>query len=233
MKEFFVTLKQTEKVTRSYLYFYLGYCLIGVAFGMFMSLNILLKWGARNHLGALMILMMAAIMTVFFGLLVFPASFQQALSMGKVRKYLFAGNYLLWLRNTLVMLLIALGVSVVEELAYSRVVGESIKLLDMELFLGNPLVFVTTLLCAPTLILFMGGMILRFGVHILWGCIGLYLLAVGIVRLKANYPDSAIMKWLGVGGETNIVGICMLCLVCGVIMLGFAWLVLRRQRVVI
>lgn len=188
MKEFFVTLKQTEKVTRSYLYFYLGYCLIGVAFGMFMSLNILLKWGARNHLGALMILMMAAIMTVFFGLLVFPASFQQALSMGKVRKYLFAGSYLLWLRNTLVMLLIALGVSVVEELAYSRVVGESVKLLDMELFLGNPLVFVTTLLCAPTLILFMGGMILRFGVHILWGGYRIISTCRGICQIKSKLP---------------------------------------------
>lgn len=91
----------------------------------------------------------------------------------------------------------------------------------------------TILLCAPALILLMGGMILRFGVHILWGCIGLYLLSVGFVRLKVNYPDCAITKWLGVGGDPNIVGICMLCLVFVAIILGLAWLVLCKQRVVI
>lgn len=233
MKEFLITLKQTEKVTKAGLFYCLGMCILGAGFGLLMSLSMIFAWETRNHLGTLMIVMVMAIQVVSCGMLVFPAYFQQALALGKVRKYLFAGNYLLWLRNTLVVLLIVLGAGLIEEVAYFRVIGESVRFQDMELILSNPLVFVTILLCVPAVILFLGAMILRFGIYILWGFAGLYLLAVGIVRLKANCPDCAVMKWLGVGGEPNIVGICMLCLVGGAVMLGLAWLVLRKQRVVI
>ena len=131
------------------------------------------------------------------------------------------------------ILLIVLGAGVIEEVVYFRVIGESFRFQDMELILGNPLVFVTILLCAPAVILFLGAMILRFGIHILWGFAGLYLFALGFVRLKDHCPDLALMKWLGAGGEPNVVGICLLCLVCGVVLLVIAWLSLRKQRVVI
>ncbi len=233
MKEFLVTLKQTEKVTRAGLFYCLGTCILGAGFGLLMSLSMIFAWETRNHLGTLMIVMVMAIQVVCCGLLVFPAYFQQALAMGKVRKHLFAGNYMLWLRNTLVVLLIVLGAGLTEEVAYFRVIGESVRFQDMELILGNPLVFVTCLLCAPAVIIFLGAMLLRFGFYSLWGFAGLYLLALGFVKIKDNCPDCALMKWLGVGGELNIVGICMLCLVCGVVMLGISWLSLRKQRVII
>lgn len=181
-----------------------------------------------------MVLIFSAIELVVYGFGIFPGDFQRALSMGKVRKYLFFSNYLLWLRNTLMVLLIALGVSVVEEQLYSRLVPEAIRLLDMRWFLGNPLIFVTIMLCAPALILFMGGMVLRFGAMIFGGILGVYLICIGFSKWKEQYPDCAVMKWLGIsGGEPNIVGICLLCLLCGVIMLGLSWLVLRKQRVII
>lgn len=233
MKEFLVTLKQTEKVTRAGLFYCLGMCILGAGFGLLMSLSMIFAWETRNHLGTLMIVMVMAIQVLSCGMLVFPAYFQQALALGKVRKHLFAGNYLLWLRNTLMVLLIVLGAGLIEEVVYFRVIGESVRFQDMELILGNPLVFVTCLLCAPAVILFLGAMILRFGFYILWGFAGLYLLALGFVKLKNNCPDFALMKWLGAGGEPNVVGICLLCLVCGAVMLGLAWLVLRKQRVVI
>ena len=233
MKEFLVTLKQTEKVTRDGLFYCLGMCILGAGFGLLMSLSMIFAWETRNHLGTLTIVMVMAIQVISCGMLVFPAYFQQALALGKVRKHLFAGNYLLWLRNTLVVLLIVLGAGLIEEVVYFRVIGESVSFQDMELILSNPLVFVTCLLCAPAVILFLGAMILRFGIHILWGFAGLYLFALGFVKLKDHCPDFALMKWLGAGGEPNVVGICLLCLVCGVVLLGIAWLSLRKQRVVI
>lgn len=63
-------------------------------------------------------------------------------------------------------------------------IGETFRFQDMELILGNPLVFVTILLCVPAVILFLGAMILRFGIHILWGLVGLYLFALGFVKIK-------------------------------------------------
>ena len=233
MKEFLITLKQTEKVTRSGLFYCLGVCILGAVFGLFMSLSMMFAWKTRNHLGTLMMVMVMAIQVVACGLALFPACFQHALALGKVRKHLIAGNFLLWLRNTLVILLLVLGAGVIEEVVYFRVIGETFRFQDMELILGNPLVFMTILLCAPAVILFLGAMILRFGIHILWGLAGLYLFALGFVKIKDNCADWSLVKWLGVGSEPNMVGICLLCLVCGAVLLGIAWLSLRKQRVVI
>ena len=233
MKEFLITLKQTEKVTRFGLFYCLGVCILGAVFGLFMSLSMMFAWKTRNHLGTLMMVMVMAIQVVACGLALFPACFQHALALGKVRKHLIAGNFLLWLRNTLVILLLVLGAGVIEEVVYFRVIGESFRFQDMELILGNPLVFVTILLCAPAVILFLGAMILRFGIHILWGLAGLYLFALGFVKIKDNCADWSLVKWLGVGSEPNVGGICLLCLVGGVVLLGIAWLSLRKQRVVI
>ena len=233
MKEFLITLKQTEKVTRFGLFYCLGVCILGAVFGLFMSLSMMFAWKTRNHLGTLMMVMVMAIQVVACGLALFPACFQHALALGKVRKHLIAGNFLLWLRNTLVILLLVLGAGVIEEVVYFRVIGETFRFQDMELILGNPLVFVTILLCAPAVILFLGAMILRFGIHILWGLAGLYLLALGFVKIKDNCADWSLVKWLGVGSEPNVGGICLLCLVGGVVLLGIAWLSLRKQRVVI
>lgn len=233
MKEFLITLKQTEKVTRGGLLYCLGTYILGAAFGLFMSLSLIFAWKTRNHLGTLMIVMVMAVQVITCGLALFPACFQHALAFGKVRKHLIVGNFLLWLRNTLVILLLILGAGVIEEVVYFRVIGESFRFQDMELILGNPLTFVTVLLCAPAVILFLGAMILRFGIYILWGFVGLYLLVLSFVKVKDNCPDWTLMKWLGVGGEPNVVGMCVLCLVCGAVLLGIAWLSLRKQRVVI
>lgn len=233
MKEFLNTLKLTEKVTRENFYMVLGNCIIATVCGAIIALNILLQWGARNHMGSQLILIFMAITLVFIGFGLFPRDFQQALAMGKTRKYLFAGNYLLWFKNTLIVLLFAIGVCAVEELVYTRLVPESVCLLDMRPFLGNPLIFITILLCAPALIMFLGGMILRFGVNVFWGAVGACFLFWGFIKIKNNYPDCAVMRWLGIGGEPNVVGICTLCLVCGSVLLGIAWLSLRKQRVVI
>ena len=51
MKEFLITLKQTEKVTRFGLFYCLGVCILGAVFGLFMSLSMMFAWKTRNNFG--------------------------------------------------------------------------------------------------------------------------------------------------------------------------------------
>ena len=234
MKEFLITLKQTEKVTRFGLFYCLGVCILGAVFGLFMSLSMMFAWKTRNHLGTLMIVMVMAIQVVACGLALFPACFQHALSLGKVRKHLFPAHYLLWIRNTLVVLLIALGVSLVEELVYSALLKDAIYLVDMITFLSNPLVFVTILLGVPALILFLGGIALCFGIKFMWAFPVVYVVVSGFSYYTKKHPDSAVVSWLDglSSAEPNVALICLLCLLASAILLGLSWLMLSKQRVI-
>lgn len=233
MKEFMDTFKRVKKVTGENIYIGVALSAFAVIVGVILSILFMNRLGVKVHFGAMTVLIMLAFTILLYGFLVFPADYLQALSMGKVRKHLVPAHYLLWLRNTLVVLLIALGVSLVEELVYSALIKDAVYVVDIRVFLGNPLVFVTILLCVPALILFLGGITLFFGIKFVWVFPGVYVVVSGFSYYTKKHPDSAVVSWLDglAGAEPNVVLICLLCLLVSAILLGLSWLMLRKQRV--
>ena len=233
MKEFICVLKQTDKVTRQNIWSMVISLLFGTGVGWIGSL--IFYYGAGFWCGMEVPMAMGTMATIFIlgGFVMFPRDFVQALTMGKTRKYLFPAHYVLWMRNTLIGMLGILGICFVKDSVYSNFTEGFVLIRDEWAVLSNPLIFVTIVLCVPALILFLGGMRLFFGIKLLWGVLGLFMIVIGFTKLKVKNPNFAVLKWLGMsGGEPNVVLICLLCLLCGVIMLGLSWLVLRKQRVV-
>ena len=233
MKEFLDTFKQVKKVTGDNIYIGVAFSVLAVIVGVILSILFINRVGCRVHFGAMTVLIMLAFTILLYGFLVFPADYLQALSMGKVRKHLFPVHYLLWLRNTLVVLMIALVTSLLEELVYSTLFKDAVYAVDIRVFLGNPLVFATILLCVPALILFLGGITLGFGVKFIWVFPVVYVVVSGFSYYTKKNPDSDVVSWLDglAGAEPNIVPICLLCLLASVILLSLSWLMLRKQRV--
>ncbi len=232
MKEFICVLKQTDKVTRQNLWNAIYSPFMGAIGGGILSVLSYCMQGA--WFTAEVFLAVGAMLGMFLVhfLIIFPTDFTQALSMGKARKYLFPTHYVLCLRNTLVSMLCILGICLIRDYAYSHLEDGALILNEWSI-LSNPLIFVTIVLCVPALILFLGGMRLFFGVKMYWGFLGLFMILIGFTKLKEKYSDVTVLRWLRIsGGEPNVVVICLLCLLCGVMMLGLAWLVLRKQRVV-
>ncbi len=233
MKEFICVLKQTVKVTRYSIWSAVIPPLCGTVLGGIGTWILYCTEGVWCGMEVPMALGMMAAFLVPCCFIVVPIDFIQALAMGKTRKYLFPAHYVLWLRNTLVGMLCLSGICLVKDYVYSHFVDGFVMIKDEWSVLSNPLIFVTIVLCVPALILFLGGMRLFFGIKLLWGVLGLCMILIRFSKLKEKYPDFAVLKWLGTsGGEPNVVLICLLCLLCGVIMLGLSWLVLRKQRVV-
>lgn len=233
MKDFINTLKQTKKVTGDYIYFGVFFSIVAAIIGGIEAQMLLRKYGVWNYTGSFMVLMFMAIVVLVEGFWIFPAEFMRALSMGKARKHLFPVNYLLWLRNTLVVLLIALGINLLEHFVYMRFSAEAVYAVGVGPLLSNPLVFVTILLCVPALILFLGGSTLFFGIKLVWIFLGIFMIGIGVSNFTESHPESPIVKWLDglLGGVSDVVPICLLCLLGAVILLGLAWLMLRKQRV--
>ncbi len=234
MKEFMDTFNRVKKVTGDNVYIGVAFSIFAVIVGVILSILFINRVGCRVHFGAMTVLIMLAFTILLYGFLVFPADYLQALSMGKVRKHLFPAHYLLWIRNTLVVLLIALGVSLVEELVYSALLKDAIYVVDMITFLSNPLVFVTILLGVPALILFLGGIALCFGIKFMWAFPVVYVVVSGFSYYTKKHPDSAVVSWLDglSSAEPNVALICLLCLLASAILLGLSWLMLSKQRVI-
>ncbi len=232
MKEFIYVLKQTNKVTKYNFWCLMIYLLTGAVFGVMFTWLPYLSTGVLIGMEGIVALGFLAMNMCTCCLLFFPGDFVQALAMGKTRKYLFGAHYLLWLRNALICMLGILGLCLLKDYVYSHFVDGVIGLRAEWSVLSNPLVFVTIVLCVPAVILFFGGARLFFGVKLLWGIPGYIILGMALVKLKDACPDFILFKWFGVsGGEVNTVAICLLCLVSGAIMLGLAWMMLRKQRV--
>lgn len=233
MKEFLDTFKQVKKVTGDNIYIGVAFSVLAVITGVILSIVLINRTGAKVQLGAMTVLIVLAFTILLCGFLVFPSDFLQALSLGKVRKYLIPAHYLLWLRNTLVVLMIALVTSFLEGLVYSALIKDAVYVVDMRAVIGNPLVFATILLCVPALILFLGGITLCFGVKFMWVFPVVYVVVSGFSCYTKKNPDSAVVSWLDglAGAEPNVVPICLLCLLASAILLGLSWLMLRKQRV--
>ncbi len=233
MKEFICVLKQTNKVTK-----YNFWCLMinlfaGAVWGVMFTWLPYFSSGVLISMEGIVALGFVAVNMCMCWFLFFPADYMQALAMGKTRKYLFGAHYLLWFRNALICMLGILGICLIKDYVYSNLVDGLVVLRNEWSVISNPLVFVTIVLCVPALILFLGGMRLFFGVKLLWGIPGLFVLAMGLTKLEEKCPDFVIFRWFGVsGGESNTVAICLLCLISGAIMMGLAWMMLRKQRVV-
>ena len=239
MKEFINTFKQTKKVTGDNVYIGVGFGALGAVIGVIIALVIMFTEGTGEdyaHMGAFMVLMVVALTLVMDGLIVFPADFMQAIAMGKARKHLIPAHYLLWMRNTLVVLLMALVLSFVEDFAYSRLYTEAVCEIDVKGLLCNPLIFVTILLCVPAVILFMGGVTLFVGNKGIWAFVGILLMGSGLSTLAKNQPNSAIVKLLNGLRVTSfemseVAPICSLSLIVGAVLLTLAWMMLRKQKV--
>lgn len=240
MKEFINTLKQTRKVTGDNLYIGVGFGMLGAIIGVIIVLVVLFtKSPGENyaHMGAFMVLLIVAFTLVMDGFIVFPADFMQAIAMGKARKHLVLAHYLLWLRNTLVVLLMALVISLVEDFAYSRLFAQAACDIDVKGLLCNPLIFVTILLCVPALILFLGGVTLLAGNKGVWVFVGICLMGNGFSTLTKKQPDMSIVKTLNNLKVTSfemseVAPICLVCLLIGAVLLTLSWLMLRKQRVI-
>lgn len=239
MKEFINTFKQTKKVTGDNVFIGVGFGALGAIIGVIIALVILYTEGTGEdyaHMGAFMVLMVVALTLVMDGFIVFPADFMQAIAMGKARKHLIPAHYLLWMRNILVVLLMALVLSIVEDFAYSRLFTEAVCEIDVKGLLCNPLIFVTILLCVPAVILFMGGLTLSVGNKAIWALVGILLMGSGFSNLAEKKPNSAIVKWMNGLSATSlemseVAPICLLCLLIGAVLLTLSWLMLRKQKV--
>ena len=239
MKEFINTFKQTKKVTGDNVFIGVGYGALGAIIGVIIALAILYTEGTGKdyaHMGAFMVLMVVALSLVLDGFVVFPVDFMQAIAMGKARKHLIPAHYLLWMRNTLVVLLMALVLSIVEDFAYSHLFTEAVCEIDVKGLLCNPLIFVTILLCVPAVILFLGGITLFVGNKGIWAFVGICLMGSGLSTLANNQPNSAIVKWMNGLRATSfemseVAPICLVCLLIGAVLLTLAWMMLRKQRV--
>ncbi len=239
MKEFINTLKQTRKVTGDNVFIGVGFSVLAAVVGVIIVLATLFAKDAGEnyaHLGAFMVLMVMALTLVMDGFIVFPADFMQAIAMGKARKHLIPTHYLLWMRNTLVVLLMALVLSFVEDFVYTRLFTEAVCEIDVKGLLCNPLIFVTILLCVPALVLFMGGVTLFVGNKAIWALVAICLMGSGFSTLAKNQPNSAIVKWLNGLRVTSfemseVAPICLLCLLVGAVLLTLSWMMLRKQRV--
>ena len=233
MKEFICVLKQTDKVTRQNIWSMVISLLFGTGVGWIGSL--IFYYGAGFWCGMEVPMAMGTMATIFIlgGFVMFPRDFMQALTMGKTRKYLFPAHYVLWMRNTLIGMLGILGICYIKDSVYSNFTEGSVLIRDEWAILSNPLIFMTIVLCVPALILFLGAMRLFLGIKMFWGFLGLFMFGIGFAEWKERHPDFTVLRWLITGnGEPNVVVICLLCWLCGVMMFGLAWLVLRRQRVV-
>ncbi len=239
MKDFINTFKQTKKVTGDNVFIGVGFGVLGAVIGVIIALVIMFTEGTGEdyaHMGAFMVLMVVALTLIMDGFIVFPADFMQAIAMGKARKHLIPANYLLWMRNTLVVLLMALVLSIVEDFAYSHLFTEAVCEIDVKGLLCNPLIFVTILLCVPAVILFMGGITLSVGNKAIWALAGILLMGSGFSTLTKQHPDMPIVKALNNLKVTSfemseVAPICLVCLLIGAVLLTLAWMMLRKQRV--
>lgn len=234
MNNFMDTFKRVKKVTGDNVYIGVAFSIFAVIVGVILSILFINRVGCRVHFGAMTVLIMLAFTILLYGFLVFPSDFMQALSMGKVRKHLLPAHYLLWLRNTLVVLMIALVTSLLEELVYFTLFKDAVYAVNIRVFLGNPLVFVTILLCVPALILFLGGITLFFGIKFIGFFPVVYVVVSGFSYYTKKHPNSAVVSWLDglSGAEPNVALICLLCLLASAILLSLSWLMLRKQRVI-
>ncbi len=231
MKGFCDTLKRTGKVTGGNIYISVFFGLLAIVIGGIGTLLIYNDCEVWIGMPSAMLQAFMFIMVMVYGFAVFPIEFMQALSMGKSRKHLFAASYLLWLKNTLVMLLLALGVAFLENFVYTAILKQTASVwMDFQ----NPLVFITILLCVPALILFQGGLILFFETKLILVFWGLFMIGMGFFRYAERCPESVIVKGMDYlfGAEPNITAVCLLCLVLGAILIPLSWLMLRKQRVI-
>lgn len=239
MKEFMNTLKQTRNVTGDNVFIGVGYSVLAAVVGVIIVVATLFaKDGGENyaHMGAFMVLLVMCLTAFMDGFIVFPADFMQALSMGKVRKYLVPAHYIMWLWNTFVVLLMALTVSLLEDAVYARLFADVACDIDVKAILCNPLIFVTILLCVPAVILFLGGVTLFFGAKFIWAFVGIYLMGMGFSTLSKMHPDARLVQMLNnlriTSLEmTEVAPVCILCLIAGAVLLAGSWLMLRKQRV--
>ena len=239
MKEFINTFKQTKKVTGDNIFVGIGFSVLAAIVGVIIALVILFTEGTGEdyaHMGAFMVLMVMALTLVFDGFILFPADFMQAIAMGKARKHLIPAHYLLWMRNTLVVLLMALVLSFVEDFVYTRLFTEAVCEIDVKGLLCNPLIFVTILLCVPAVILFFGGIALFWGNKSMFAFAGILLMGSGFSTLTKRHPDMPIVKALNNLKVTSfemaeVVPICSLSLLMGAVLLTLAWMMLRKQKV--
>ncbi|MBR4084368.1 MAG: hypothetical protein IKK33_08820 [Lachnospiraceae bacterium] len=233
MKEFCNILKQTGKVTWGNAYMAVSWSVIAAIIGMGGDLFLYYQDGVWCEMGGVMSLIFLALMVVFAGFVIFPADFMQALSMGKTRKYVLPAHYCMWIRNTFMALLSVLGIKFIEKLMRTHLAMEVEYIMDETAFVYNPLVFSTIVICVPAVILFCGGLILFFGIKLLWGIFALFVLCAGSAKFEDMLSQTAIMQWQNslTGAEPNVVVICFLCLIGAAILLAFAWLMLRKQRV--
>ena len=233
MKEFCNTLKQTGKVTWGNACMAVYWPVITAIIGMVGDLFLYYQDGVWCEMGGFMSLTFLALMVVIAGFVIFPADFMQALSMGKARKYLIPAHYCMWVRNILVALVTVLGMKFIEKIMRIHLVTEVAYIVNETKFVYNPLVFSTIVICVPTVILFFGGLIFFFGIKLLWGIFALFVLCAGAAKFEDMLSQTAIMQWQNslAGKEPNVAVICLLCLIGAAILLFFAWLMLRKQRV--
>lgn len=236
MKELTKTIRQTLKVTKGNIRFTITLPLFGYVMGLLAGIAVVYMDGIENgysYVGTIMALICMGVTIFAAGIVQMPSEFNMALSMGKVRKHLVVAQYVAWIRNTLIALVICLVGSVIEECLYRSLYPGAVCEVNLQLFFCNPVYSGTLLLCAPALALLVTAFTMRFGANgILILSIMPSIVVLLIGRIVKN-PDSFLVRMASEYLEVllGLVKSPLTYIVLGLICVILAYLMLRKQRV--
>lgn len=236
MKELTKCIKQTLRVTIGDIRFMITIPLLGYVMGLATGMACVYMEGSEKgyfYCGTAIALLCVGFVIFAVGLTKMPTGFNMALSMGKVRKHLVAANYIGWICNTLIALLICMAGSMLEECIYRNLYPEAVCELNLRVFLCNPVYSGTLLLCAPALALLVTAFTMRLGANgILILSIMPSIVVLLIGRIVKN-PDSFLVRMASEYLEVllRLVKSPLTYIVLGLICVILAYLMLRKQRV--
>lgn len=236
MKELTKTIRQTLKVTKGNIRFTITLPLFGYVMGLLAGIAVVYMDGIENgysYVGTIMALICMGVTIFAAGIVQMPSEFNMALSMGKVRKHLVVAQYVAWIRNTLIALVICLVGSVIEECLYRSIYPGAVCEVNLRVFFCNPVYFLTILLCVPALALFENAIAMKFGQISIFIVYFVPTIVVALSGRAMRSPDSFLGRM-----TTELLEVLLkLCkapltyIVLGIICVLFANLILRKQRV--
>lgn len=242
MKEFGKTVKQTFQVWSDELGVFSFISLCGGIFGIvlgFIMVNSGDMDGEYANIGAIIGLIIGMMFILILNIFSLPQYFNMAITMGKTRKHFVPARFLFMVVNSTLCLITVLGITLVENFMYPIFYPGTVCAFDMMELLFHPAALVGFLFGVPAITLVCGACTLKFGPKCTWVFWALWMLfCIGFPRMldAVNAETDSIWKRMGEGfvnfvSDLTAVQVVIGMLIAGLVALGAAYALLRKQRV--
>lgn len=242
MKEFVKTVKQCFRVSKDEFWVYSGFAFGGGIFGIIISLILMNQdamEGEYATIGAMIGVIMGAIILLVLESLSLQQDFNLAISLGKTRKHYIPARFLFMVVNSALFVAAISVIGLIEHFLYSTCFPGTVCGFDMLELLLHPVSLIGFLFLLPAIILLGGACFLKFGAKCAWVFWALWMIfCIGFPKMmnEIHEETDSMLKRMGMGFINFLEQLTPLKIAVGILIVGLAALataygILRKQRV--